>query len=112
MNEWKRAVSVYPRGEVAVGFGVGEEFVELGVGVVAAETGIAAVVFGIHNVAPTHGAATMVADADMVDVEGVEYIWVLPLADEPPGHLLRLGIDRLTLGLMENGTKLWALCEF
>ena len=78
----------------------------------AAETGIAAVAFGIHNVAPAHGTAAVVADADMVDVEGVEYIWVLPLADEPPGHLLRLGIDRFTLGLMENGTKLWALCEF
>ena len=81
-------------------------------GVMVGEAGIGAVVLGVHLVAPAHGTAAVVADADMVDVEGVEYIWVLPLADEPPGHLLRLGIDRLALGLMENGTKLWALCEF
>ena len=78
----------------------------------AAETGIAAVAFGIHNVAPAHGTAAVVADADMVEIEGGDDGQEGPAAHEPMGHLLRLGIDRLALGLMENGTKLWALCEF
>lgn len=76
------------------------------------EACIGAVVLGVHVVAPAHGTAAMVADADMVDVEGVEDILVLPLSDEPPGHLLRLGIDRVALALVENRTELGALDEF
>ena len=78
----------------------------------AAETCIAAVVFGIHNVAPTHGAAAVVADADMVDVEGVEYRQEGPVANEPVGHLLRLGIDGVALTLVKIVAEIGALGEF
>ena len=78
----------------------------------AAETGIAAVAFGIHNVAPTHGAATMVADADMVEIEGGEYRQEGPAAHEPVGHLLRLGIDGVALTLVKIVAEIGALGEF
>ena len=78
----------------------------------AAETGIAAVVFGIHNVAPTHGAAAMVADADMVEIEGGENGQEGPAAHEPLGLLLRLGIDGFALTLVKIVAEIGALGEF
>ena len=76
------------------------------------EACIAAVVFGIHNVAPTHGAAAMVADADMVDVEGGDDGQEGPAAHEPMGHLLRLGIDGVALTLVKIVAEIGALGEF
>ena len=76
------------------------------------EAGIGAVVLGVHLVAPAHGTAAMVADADMVEIEGGEDGQEGPAAHEPMGHLLRLGIDGVTLTLVKIVAESGALGEF
>ena len=76
------------------------------------EAGIGAVVLGVHLVAPTHGTAAVVADADMVDVEGGDDGQEGPAAHEPVGHLLRLGIDGVALTLVKIVAEIGALGEF
>jgi len=79
---------------------------------VVGQAGIGAVVLGVHNVAPTHGASTMVADADMVEIEGGDDGQEGPAAHEPVGHLLRLGIDGVALTLVKIVAEIGALGEF